>query len=418
MIEAQTLDRQRWQIAILLGIGVLVNYIDRVNISVAYDGLHADFGISTVTFGYLLGAFNWTYALAQLPVGALLDRFGVMRIGRAGSFVWSLASFSAALAPGVPTLFLTRLLLGLGEAPTFPANSKAIDQRFPRDQRGLATATFDAAAKLGPAIGVPLVGILLIHFGWRWSFAASGFLSFLYFGAFYRFYRDKTSNDFPQKSQTDGGYGAPLTYLLKQPKVIGLVTGFFGYNYCLYLLLFWLPTYFSSLKLSPLGSALYSAVPWLFATAADLVIGGVFVDYLIRSGYDQTKARLRILIGGTLVGLCLAGAIFTHRPVVALVWISISLGGLSAAAPVGWSIPALIAPKNSVGKVGSILNTGNQLAGIIAPVVTGYILSWTKSFAWAIGVAAALMAAGIVAYLVLLRSIEPVPEPVYQHFHH
>jgi ACS family D-galactonate transporter-like MFS transporter len=413
MLETRTPDPQRWRIAVLLGIGVLVNYIDRVNVSVAYDALHADFGISTVGFGYLLGAFNWTYALAQLPVGVLLDRFGVKRVGRVGSFIWSLASFGAALAPGVPTLVLSRLLLGLGEAPTFPANAKAIGQRFPRDQRGLATAIFDAAAKLGPAIGVPLVGILLIHFGWRWSFAASGIFSFLYFGAFYVFYRDKTSDDAIEESQTGGGRGASLTYLLKQPKVIGLVTGFFGYNYCFYLLLFWLPTYFSALKLNPLSSALYSAVPWLFAAAADLLIGGVLVDRLIRSGYDQTKVRLGILIGGTLVGLCLAGAIFTHDPVVALVWITISLGGLSAAAPVGWSIPALIAPRNSVGKVGSILNTGNQLAGIVAPVVTGYIFSWTRSFACAFGVAAGLTVAGIVAYLLLLRSIEPVTEPVY-----
>lgn len=395
MTNGELISHRRWEIAILLGIGVLVNYIDRVNISVAYDGLHAEFGISTIAFGYLLGAFNWTYAAAQLPVGVLLDRFGVQRIGRIGTFVWSVASFGAALAPSVPAFFGMRLLLGLGEAPTFPANAKAIGQWFPRNQRGLATAIFDAAAKFGPAIGVPLVGFLLIHFGWRWSFAASGILSFIYFGAFCAFYRDLNSADVAERSGIGAGSGAPLTYLLRQPKVIGLVTGFFGYNYCLYLLLLWLPTYFSTLKVRPFTSALYSAVPWLVATFADLLVGGLMVDYLIRSGRDQTRVRLGVLIGGTLVGLCLAGAIFTRNPIVALVWLSVSLGGLSAAAPVGWSIPSLIAPKDSVGKVGSILNTGNQLAGIVAPVLTGYILSWTKSFGFAFGVAAGLMLAGM-----------------------
>ncbi|MBV9269384.1 MAG: MFS transporter [Acidobacteriaceae bacterium] len=394
--------------------GVLVNYIDRVNISVSYDALHADFGISAVGFGYLLGAFNWTYAFSQLPVGVLLDRFGVKRIGRIGSFLWSLASFGAALSPGIASFFVMRLLLGLGEAPTFPANAKAIDQWFPRNQRGLPTAIFDAAAKFGPAIGVPLVGVLLIHFGWRWSFAASGALSFLYFGAFCLFYKDNPSAKKPGTSRDAAPESAPLTFLLKQPKVIGLVTGFFGYNYCFYLLLLWLPTYFSMLHLDALHAAFYSAVPWLFATLTDLFIGGFLVDHLIRRGRDQTKVRLGTLIGGTLAGSCIAGAILTNSSVIALIWLSISLGGLSAAAPVGWSIPALIAPRGSVGKVGSILNTGNQLAGIVAPIITGYILSWTKSFAAAFGVAASLLLAGIFAYLFLLRSIEPVPEPASQ----
>jgi MFS family permease len=198
---------------------------------------------------------------------------------------------------------------------------------------------------------------------------------------------------------------------LRQRKVIGLVTGFFGYNYCFYLLLFWLPTYFSTLHLDPIHAAFYSAVPWLFATLTDLLIGGLLVDHLIRRGYDQTNVRLSTLIGGTLAGLCIAGAILTHSSVVAVIWLSLSLGGLSAAAPVGWSLPALIAPRGSVGKVSSILNTGNQLSGIVAPVVTGYILTWTHSFAAAFGVAACLLVAGIFAYLFLLRSIEPVPEP-------
>jgi MFS transporter, ACS family, D-galactonate transporter len=402
--------RDRWRIAILLGMGVLVNYIDRVNISVSFDALHSDFGLSAVGFGYLLGAFNWTYATLQLPVGVLLDRFGVKRIGLIGAFLWSLASFGAAISPGVGILFGMRLLLGLGEAPTFPANAKAIDQWFPRTERGLPTAIFDAAAKFGPAVGIPTVGILLIHFGWRWSFAASGALSFLYLGAFFLFYKDNPSASHADSHAGTTRDGAPLIYLLRQRKVIGLVTGFFGYNYCFYLLLFWLPTYFSTLHLDPIHSAFYSAVPWLFATLTDLLIGGLLVDRLIRRGYDQTKVRLSTLIGGTLGGLCIAGAILTHSSIVAVVWLSLSLGGLSAAAPVGWSLPALIAPRGSVGKVSSILNTGNQLSGIAAPVVTGYILTRTHSFAAAFGVAACLLVAGIFAYLFLLRSIEPVPE--------
>src|SRR5580704_13058610 len=183
--EASSVPRRRWGIAFLLGFGVLVNYFDRVNLSVSQDALHQDFGISTVTFGYLLSAYSWTYALCQLPAGLLLDRFGVRRIGRISALIWSVASFAAAVSTGIGGFFAARLLLGIGEAPTFPANAKAVGYWFPASERSLATAIFDAAAKFASAIGVPIVGILLLSFGWRWSFAATGFLSLLYFVLFY-----------------------------------------------------------------------------------------------------------------------------------------------------------------------------------------------------------------------------------------
>lgn len=406
--DHSTSDRKgRWNIAALLAIGVLVNYVDRVNISVAHDALHREFGISVVTFGYVVSAFNWTYAAAQLPMGVWLDRFGVKKVGRLAALLWSLASFGAAFSPNIPAFFSMRLLLGIGEAPTFPANAKAIGQWFPRRQLGLATATFDSAAKLGPAIAVPLVGMILIHFGWRWSFAISGILSFLYFLLFCRTYRDPI--ELHHKTSMPQSPATPLLHLLKQRKVIGLVTGFFGYNYCFNLLLFWLPTYFTSLKLNATQSFLFTSIPWLFASATDLLIGGLCVDRLIKRGYSQTKVRLSVLIGGTVVGLAIAGAMFTSNSVIALIWISISLGGVCAAAPVGWSIPTLISPPDSVGKVGGILNTGNQIAGIIAPIVTGYVVGLTHSFLWAFAVAAALLILGIAAYVFLLGRLEPFP---------
>src|SRR6266849_7092518 len=173
--------RRRWGIALLLGVGVLVNYFDRVNLSVSRDALHATFGVSTVMFGYLLSAYNWTYAALQLPSGLLLDRFGVRRVGIVSTAIWSVASFATAICTGVGGLFGARFLLGIGEAPTFPANAKAIGYWFPKDERSLATAMFDAAAKFSSAIGIPLLGLLLLHFGWRWNFAATGFISLLYF---------------------------------------------------------------------------------------------------------------------------------------------------------------------------------------------------------------------------------------------
>ncbi|MGB6193025.1 MAG: MFS transporter [Terracidiphilus sp.] len=428
MSEDARPSRRSWQIAWLLGLGVLVNYFDRVNLSVSHESLIAAFGISNILFGYLSGAYNWTYAFCQLPIGVLLDKFGVRRVGRVSTFIWSMASFSAALAPGIPSLFAARFLLGVGEAPTFPANAKAVGLWFPSRARGFATSIFDAAAKFSSAIGVPLLGIILLRIGWRLSFALTGLISLLYFFLFWKLYRDPADDPSlteaekhaisaaaePPSEATAIAEPESLGFLLERKKVIGLSIGFGSYNYVFYLLLTWLPSYLSlALHIDLYHSFLYTSMPWLVATFADLAIGGWLVDALIRRGYDASRVRQVVLITGTAFGLGILGAARATTAHQALLWISVSIGGLSAAAPVGWSIPSLIAARNNVGRVGGILNFSNQLSGIAAPIITGYIFAITHSFAWAFGVAAVYLFIGIAAYIFLLGRIEPeqVPQP-------
>ena len=424
--ELHRVPRRRWAVACLLGFGVLVNYFDRVNLSVSREALEASFGISAVMFGYLSSAYNWTYAILQLPSGLLLDRFGVRRVGCVSTILWSVASFAAALATGIGAFFAARLLLGIGEAPTFPGNAKAVGYWFPREERSLATAIFDAMAKFSSAIGVPLLGLLLLHFGWRWSFASTGFISIVFFLLFFAFYRnpseDKGLSNAEREFIAKGGAQpedrvraakrAPLLYLLRQKRVYGLALGFAGYNYTFYLLLTWLPSYFLAVQhVDLLHSVVYTSVPWLFATLTDLIIGGWLVDWLIQRGWNAVRVRQAVLIGGTSLGLGILGAARAESAAGALMWISISIGGLSAASPVGWSIPSLIAPKESVGTVGGILNFSNQLAGIAAPIVTGYVVQATQSFAWAFVAATVILLMSIAAYIFLLGRMEPVPEP-------
>jgi MFS family permease len=410
----------------LLGFGVLVNYFDRVNLSVSQEALHNAFGISTVTFGYLLSAYSWTYAAFQLPSGLLLDRFGVKLVGRMGTLLWSVASFAAAISTGLAGFLGARLLLGVGEAPTFPANAKAVGYWFPAEERSLATAIFDSAAKLAPAIGIPALGLLLWRLGWRWSFTATGLLSLFYFVLFYLFYRNPSEDPLLSDAERDfireGGAqpedraraakGAPLWYLLRQRKVWGLVLGFASYNYTFYLLLTWLPSYLSSTHhIDLLHSALYTSVPWLFAAFTDLLMGGWLVDKLVQRGGDESFVRQAILIGGTTLGLGVLGAAYAQSTTTALIWISLAMGGLSAAAPVAWSIPSLVAPRESVGTLGGILNFGSQLSAIAAPIATGYVAQTTHSFFWAFGAAAAFLLVGIAGYGFLLGRIETIPEP-------
>jgi ACS family D-galactonate transporter-like MFS transporter len=414
--------RRRWRIAWLLGLGVLVNYFDRVNLSVSHGALYTAFGISDVAFGYLSAAYNWSYALCQLPVGVVLDRFGVRRVQRNGILIWSMASFAAAITPNLAGFFGARLLLGIGEAPTFPANAKAIGTWFPQHERSFATSLTDAAAKLASAIGVPLLGILLIHVGWRWSFAATGAISLLYLLLFRRVYCEPEedaelsdaerhliaeirANEPPAASGPELSLGA----LLRQRKVIGLSLGFGAYNYVFYLLLTWLPSYLSmALHIDLLHSFLYTGVPWLIATATDLFVGGMLVDALVSRGWNAELVRKIVLVVGTACGLGILGAAHAHSAMRALAWISLSIGGLAAAAPVGWSIPALIAPRASVGKVGGIVNFVCQVSGITAQILTGYIVRATHSYALAFGISAMYLLLGIAGYLVLLGRIEPM----------
>jgi sugar phosphate permease len=417
---------RRWRIAVLLGIGVLVNFFDRVNLSVAVTPLRAEFGLSTVAIGYLLSTYSWTYVMLQLPSGPVLDRYGVKPVIRISAFLWSVASFATGVARGFAGIISARLLLGVAEAPTFPGNAKAIGVWFPRNERGLATAIFDASAKFSSAIGVPLVAVIVHYWGWRMSFVVTGVLSLAYFALFWFVYRDpaedaRLSTEEREHIAAGGGdnetgvdprHAASLYFLLRRKKVWGLALGMAAYNYNFYLFLTWLPGYLSTaLHLNILQSGLYTAIPWLAATASDLLVGGWLVDHLIRSGHNATRVRQTILVAGLVLGLAVAGATRTTNPRVAIFWISIALCGLAASAPIGWSIPGLIAPPGSIARVGGIMNFVANLPAILAPVITGYLVGNSQSFRRPFLVAAAVLVAGILSYVFLLGKIETIPGP-------
>jgi MFS family permease len=426
MQETVVDTHRRWRIAVLLGLGVLVNFFDRVNISVAFSALHTEWGITAVAFGFLASAYNWTYAILQIPVGVMLDRWGVRRVGRVAALIWSVASFASGLATGVWSFFAARLLLGVGEAPTFPANAKAIGYWFPEDERSFATSLNDGAAKLASAIGVPILGVLVLCLGWRWSFLFTGFASFLYFLLFWRVYRNPSEDPRlspaerrlmeeghaqPESAPAHHAHGAPLLYLLRQPQMLGATIGFAAYNYVFYLVLVWLPSYLTlSLHVRLMDSALYTAVPWGVATVTDLLIGGWMVDRLVRRVKRPWLVRQAVLVGGLAFGMGIYGARFAHTPWVAVGWISLCMAGLGAMAPVGWSVPSFIAPRESVGRVGGIMNFATQIAAISAPVATGYFAR-AHNFGGAFALAAVVLAVGIAGYALLLGKLRVIPEP-------
>ncbi len=416
----------RWGIAGLLGIGIVINYLDRVNISVATKPFEQEFHLTQTEMGIILSAYLWSYVLLQVPVGALLDRFGVTWPVRIGTFIWGLATYMTAIVSGLGLVILSRILLGAAEAPIFPGAAKATGYWFPIKERGLATSAFDAAAKFSNVIGIPLVAVAVTFWGWRAGFYMTGTLSLLYCALFWIGYRDPSKSKrlapeertyiveggSQQEGQNSGNLLANLGFLLRQPKVWGLTLGFMAYGYSFYLFLSWIPGYLqTALHMTVLKSGFYTIIPWVVATITDIVIGGWLVDALIRRGYDATRVRKTLFTAGLILGIAVIGAAFTTNANIAILWISIALGGLAFAAPIGWSIPGLIAPKGTVGTVGSIMNFFNNLAGIIAPIAAGFIFDSTGSFAANFLVAGAILVLGIVCFLFLLGPIEQIQQP-------
>lgn len=415
----------RWRIAVLLAAGIIINYFDRVNLSVATGDLIKEFHFTSTEIGLILSSYLWSYTLLQIPVGTLLDRFGVKWLMRIGIIIWSIASFMTAIVSGLGLIILSRILLGIGEAPTFPGSSKATGYWFPVRERGLATSTFDAAAKFASALGLPIVALAVVAYGWRAGFWLTGILSLIYAIIFWLLYRDPAESRNLQKEERtyikEGGaqqeHAVPtrtltnLGFLLRQRKVWGLTLGFTAYNYAFNLFLVWLPGYLQTqLHASVLKSGLYLTIPWLVATITDIAIGGVLVDRLISSGYDPTKVRRVLFTIGMLLGIAAVGAAFTQNVNVAVGWLTVSLAGLAFAAPIAWSIPSLIAPPGTVGTVGSIMNFLGNCAGIVAPIVAG-IVADRVGFATNFLITGGILLIGIGCFLLLLGRIEQIEAP-------
>lgn len=417
------MKKHRWSIALLIAIGVIINYFDRTNLSVAMPLLKEQFHLTAGQMGVFLSAFAWSYAILQIPVGPLLDKIGVKWITRVGTVIWTISCFLTAVANGWGLIILSRVLLGIGEAPFFPGAAKAISHWFPRNERGKAISAYDAQSKFSNAIGAPVIALVVTEWGWRGGFFATAILSLLYVIAFWMWYRepheDKRLTEEEYKyiveggsqsvEEASGGVMENICYLLTKRKVWAVFIGFAAYGYSWFLFLTWLPGYLATeMHMSVLKSGWYSAIPWLVGTLTEIVFGGWLVDRLVNRGYDSTRVRKTFLIIGLLFGLSIIGAAFTNNPIVAVFWISMALGGLVVTSAVAYSIPTFIAPKGNVGTLTGLLTFGNNAMAILAPIITGFIVEATGSFMYAFLVAAAFLVIGILSYAFLLTDLEPI----------
>lgn len=416
----------RWSIAYLLGLGVLISAADRITISVCSDALHQEFGLDKAGFGLLSGLFSMTYALCQIPIGLILDRYGVALVGRVATFLWGTVCVCTALAPNIACLSLARASLGIAECSGFPRSAKGIGYWFPTHERGMATAIFETMVKAANVLAVPLEALLVTSCGWRCAFIVNAIISFLYFALYFFFYRDPSKHPMlsaderayivgggsqPEGTGTITHFGERLKHFLRQTKIWGLTIGFSSYGYGFGMLSVWLPTYLENTFHIPLiRAALYAVIPWSVATVCGLLIGGRLVDRLIARGHSVTTVRKGAMLAGLGLGTILSVAGFTDNLFVAIFCIAVALGGLAFHGTVAWTIPGLIAPKGNLATIGGIMNTFMNLTAFAAQVITGFIAHQTNSFTLAFALAGALPIVGIVSYLTLLGKIEQLPD--------
>jgi sugar phosphate permease len=420
----------RWYMGGLLGVGMFVNYIDRVNLSVATPAIMDDFQLSSAQMGILASAFLWTYALLQMPIGSIIDKIGVPWVNRVGVLLWAVASFLTAAAGGLGLMLVARLLLGVGEAPNVPAGWKAIGQWFPKQERGTATAIFDGCAKISNVIGIPIMAFLVSTFSWHAAFLFTGTLSLAYLLAWWILYRTPTAavadgrmsaeehaylkaGDAENEDNLAAGSLRGVGYLLRRRKTWGLALGYASYTYAYYVLLTWLPGYLKqAFGVNLLQGGLYSMIPWLVAVIAQFLIGGLLMDRWVARTGQVTKVRRIVLVVSMLAALAVTGAAYVDTIGPAIVFISIGAAGLAVSVPAGSSIVSLIAPEGLTGSLGGVVNFIANLIGIAAPIVTGMVVDRTGSFAGAFIVTGVVLLLGIVCYTVVLGRMDRMAPPL------
>ncbi|HJU19367.1 MAG TPA: MFS transporter [Stellaceae bacterium] len=409
--------RRRYWVFVLLFLFNVIAYVDRVNMSVAGKPIAEAFGLSPIALGYLFSSFFWAYVLMMLPGGRLIDRWGAHVVATIATAIWSVAQMATGIAGGFATMLLTRLGLGTGEAPFAPITYQSVRIWAPYSERGTAIAAISAGASLGPALGAPVVAWLIQATSWRWSFIITGAVGFLWVLVWLALVSTPEKTRWLPEAERrtimaerDAGLAPPshsgVGYLglIRSPALWGLFVAQGCLVYSLYLYLTWLPNYLQTARhLSLLGSGIYTSVPFLVASVVNVVVNWVGDRFI-------PVAALRRGARRWLVALCLiltaAGLLIPYveslAAVVVLVTFAVSFSNVGPAANAALVSDLLRSPADA-GRAFAFLVLGGNSFGLLAPIVTGYLVAATKSFNSAFFAAGGLALFGAVVLVVLSR---------------
>jgi Sugar phosphate permease len=425
-------SRRRIGILALLAAGTMINYLDRTVLGIAAPQLTQELGIGAAVMGLVFSAFAWTYALAQIPGGLFLDRFGNKVTYFLALSFWSLFTLCHGFAVGLKTLLLCRFGLGVSEAPCFPVNSRVVSAWFPQQERARATAVYTVGEYLGLACFAPLLYWIMESFGWRTLFISVGVVGLLFALVWWRHYREPHQDSRLSQQEREyifagGGlstgaeqktaFNWPLVrQLLRKRQIIGASIGQFAGNTVLVFFLTWFPTYLATERHMPwLKVGFFAILPFL-AAAGGVMFGGWVSDKILKATGSANIGRKLPIIVGLLMASCIITANWLESDTAVILVMSFAFFGQGMVG-LGWTLISDMAPKGLGGLTGGLFNFCANLAGILTPLVIGFIVAALGNFFYAliyIGGAALL---GVVAYLFILGDVkrielEPAPQEV------
>lgn len=397
-------NKRRWSIVSLLFVASLINYLDRAAISFALPAISREFRLTPQSKGLLLSSFFWSYALMQIPIGWCADRFNLRRLYAAAFTIWSFAQGFTGLVRSLPALLGFRILLGVGESIYLPGGTKIVSLLFTLKERGLPSGLFDFGTRTGLVLEGILVPWLLVHFGWRFTFLILGFAALVWIAPWLWV--------FPRRLQAEGTTASvqfashSVRRTLLNRNLLGICLGFFCFDYYWYVLVTWLPDYLVTVRqLGILRGGFYASIAFFTFGIAEPV-GGWIADSLIRHGWDETKTRKGIVTIAFAMGAFLILAMRTaHTGIVIWLLIGASLVGLATGNLL--AILQSCAPAHAVGIWTGAENFAGNLAGIIAPLAVGWLITSFRSYVPGFELASIVLFVGVLAYWLVVGELKP-----------
>jgi sugar phosphate permease len=399
----------------ILSVAGVINYIDRGSLAVANTTIRADLGLSATRMGVLLSIFSLSYAVSQLPMGVLLDRFGERLVLGMGMFLWSLTQTATGLVKGFASFAAARVGLAVGESPFVVSAVKTVHDWFDVRDRATPMGIVNASTTLGQAFSPPLITIAMLAFGWRGMFMLIGIPGILLSVAWYLFYRDRKDVTLDETElaylQASGGRNAPARItasqwlgLFRLRTMWGMMLGFGGINYTVWLYMSWMPNYIEAVHhVSIARTGMIAAIPFSCG-AVGMMLSGIIADFLVRRGMPVIRChRTLLVIGMTCSAACTLLVHYVPGATGAAFAIGMALFFTYLAGNSGWGLVQSIAPSGLVGTVGTIQNFGSFICASFAPVITGWLLDRTHSFHLTLVICSMVSILGALSYLFIVK---------------
>ena len=415
-------SRVRFGILGLITLATMLNYVDRSVMGVAQPALVKELQIGPEVMGLIFSAFSWTYALAQIPGGLVLDRLGSRLTYGLSLGLWSLATMVHGLMSSVAGLFSARLALGLAEAPCFPANSRILSTWFPQTERARANGVYAVGQYIGLGFMIPLLTFIAATWGWRALFFIFGGVGVLFAFVWHLAYREPHESRRVNQAELDhiaagGGLAAKsaaisfswasVGALMSKRQILGASIGQFCGNSTLVFFLTWFPSYLATERgMDWIKSGFAASLPYI-AASAGVLIGGAVSDLLIRRTGSATLGRKLPIITGLLLTSTMVLANYVQSNALVIAIMSVAFFG-QGMVNLGWTLIADVAPKQMIGLTGGVFNLCANLAGIITPLVIGFVVGATGSFYGALAYIATLGLVGAAAYVFIVGEVKRV----------